>query len=82
MQDFMLYYHRKEKQHALHCIFVKSKGGSNMFLYNIEKSWGSNFRLNLLDKLVFPYSIPAREMADCSDMYPQEVNFYRTEDFR
>ena len=53
-----------------------------MFLYNIEKSWGSNFRLNLLDKLVFPYSIPAREMADCSDMYPQEVNFYRTEDFR
>jgi len=53
-----------------------------MFLHNIEKAWGANFRLNLLDKLVFPYSIPAREMADVNDMLPQEENFYRTEDFR
>ena len=53
-----------------------------MFLRNNEKAWGGNFRLHLLDKLVFPYAVPAREMADCSGMLPQEENFYRTEDFR
>ena len=52
-----------------------------MFLHNIEKAWGSNFRMNLLDKLVFPYAIPAREMADCAEMFPQEENFYTTADF-
>ena len=52
-----------------------------MFLHNVEKTWGSIFRMNLLDKLVFPYAVPAREMADCNGMFPQEENFYRTEDF-
>ncbi len=52
-----------------------------MFLRNVENTWGSALRLNLLDKLVFPYAIPAREMAECGDLFQQEENFYRNEDF-
>ena len=57
------------------------KEAPSMFLRNVESTWGNIFQTNLLDKLVFPYAIPAREMAELSDLGPQEENFYRTEDF-
>lgn len=52
-----------------------------MFLRNVENTWGSVFSFNLLDKLVFPYAIPAREMAEWNDRVPQEENFYSNADF-
>lgn len=57
------------------------KEAPSMFLRNVESTWGNIFQMNLLDKLVFPYAVPAREMAELSDLGPQEENFYRTEDF-
>lgn len=58
-----------------------NKEAPSMFLRNVESTWGNIFQMNLLDKLVFPYAIPAREMAELNDLVPQEENFYRTEDF-
>ena len=52
-----------------------------MFLRNVESAWRNIFQMILLDKLVCPYAIPAREMAELNDLVPQEENFYRTEDF-
>jgi hypothetical protein len=62
-----------------------------MFVRNVETSWGDAARMNLLDKLVFPYAVPNQDretelmelLGDRPVLQAEEdENFYKNEDFR